>query len=107
MSLDLNPRRRLRIVAIIDIIKGVTILSVGLGILRAQKPRAGARRAISVALLDLDPTQGVAVQFHRISACGRHGARLADDICRGLCLAALCRGLRSCGLPDPGRVGLA
>lgn len=36
MTMHLDNRKRLRIVAIIDIFKGVTILSIGLGILRAQ-----------------------------------------------------------------------
>ena len=36
MAFLLNPRIRLRIVAVIDVIKGIAILSVGLGILRAQ-----------------------------------------------------------------------
>jgi len=63
MSLDLNPRRRLRIVAIIDIIKGITILSVGLGILRAQSHVLEHGGQALLRLLDLDPTQGAAFRF--------------------------------------------
>jgi uncharacterized membrane protein (DUF2068 family) len=63
MSLELNPRRRLRIVAVIDIIKGVTILSVGLGILRAQSHVLEHGGQALLRLLDLDPAQGAAFRF--------------------------------------------
>ena len=63
MSLELNPRRRLRIVAIIDIVKGITILSVGLGILRAQSHVLEHGGQTLLRLLDLDPTQGAPYKF--------------------------------------------
>lgn len=63
MSLELNPRRRLRIVAIIDIIKGITILSVGLGIFRAQSHVLEDGGHVLLRLLDLDPTQGAPYKF--------------------------------------------
>jgi uncharacterized membrane protein (DUF2068 family) len=63
MSLNLNPRRRLRIVAIIDIIKGITILSAGLGILRAQSHALENGGHTLLRLLDLDPMQGAPHRF--------------------------------------------
>jgi uncharacterized membrane protein (DUF2068 family) len=63
MALELNPRRRLRIVAIIDIIKGITILSAGLGILRAQSHVLENGGHILLRLLDLDPVQGAPHRF--------------------------------------------
>jgi len=63
MSMNLNPRRRLRIVAIIDIVKGLLILSIGLGILRGKSNVLEHGGEILLRLLDLDPTQGVPFKF--------------------------------------------
>ncbi len=63
MSLNLNPRKRLRIVAVIDIIKGSTILAMGLGILRAQSHVLEQGGQSLLRLLDLDPTQGAPYKF--------------------------------------------
>ena len=63
MSLNLNPRRRLRIVAVIDIIKGSTILAMGLGILRAQSHALEQGGQSLLRLFDLDPTQGAPYKF--------------------------------------------
>ncbi|MEO8002304.1 MAG: DUF2127 domain-containing protein [Arenimonas sp.] len=63
MSLNLNPRRRLRIVAAIDILKGLTILSVGLGILRAQSHVLEHGGQALLRLLDLDPSTGAPFKF--------------------------------------------
>jgi uncharacterized membrane protein (DUF2068 family) len=63
MSIELNARRKLRIVSIIDIIKGTTILAVGLGILRAHSHVLEHGGQALLRLLDLDPTQGAAYKF--------------------------------------------
>jgi len=63
MTMALNPRRRLRIVAIIDIIKGVTILSVGLGILQAQSHVLEHGGQALMRMLDLNQNLGAAHQL--------------------------------------------
>ncbi len=63
MSLNLNPRRRLRIVAVIDIVKGSAILAMGLGIFRAQSHVLENGGQFLLRLLELDPTQGAPYKF--------------------------------------------
>lgn len=63
MSIELNARRRLQIVSIIDIIKGVTILAIGLGIMQADSHVLEQGGQFLVRLLDLDPKLGAPRKF--------------------------------------------
>ena len=62
-ALHLNARRKLRIVAAIDIFKGVAILAIGLGILSAQSHVLENGGAALLRLLDIDATLGVPRRF--------------------------------------------
>jgi uncharacterized membrane protein (DUF2068 family) len=61
--MQLNARRRLRIVSIIDIIKGLTILAIGLGIMQADSHVLEHGGQFLVSLLDLDPKLGAPRKF--------------------------------------------
>lgn len=63
MSMDLDTRNRLRIVAMIDIVKAVAILSIGLGILRAQSHALEHGGVALMRILDLDSSIGAPHQF--------------------------------------------
>lgn len=63
MSITLGARRRLRIVSIIDIIKGIVILSVGLGILRAQSHVLEHGGQALMRMLDLNQNLGAPHKF--------------------------------------------
>jgi len=63
MSVPLGARKRLRIVAVIDIIKGLTILAVGLGIMQADSHVLEHGGQFLVRLLDLDPKFGAPRKF--------------------------------------------
>lgn len=63
MSIELNPRRRLRIVAIIDIFKGIIFLAMGLGVLRGKSNVLEHAGQVLLRLLDLDPSAGVPFKF--------------------------------------------
>ncbi|MEO6173102.1 MAG: DUF2127 domain-containing protein [Arenimonas sp.] len=63
MTMQLDNRKRLRIVAIIDIFKSVIILSVGLGIFRAHSNVLEHGGQVLLRLLDLDPTVGAPFKF--------------------------------------------
>jgi uncharacterized membrane protein (DUF2068 family) len=63
MSMDLDARKRLRIVAIIDIIKGLSILAIGLGIMQADSHVLEHGGQFLVHLLDLDPKFGAPRKF--------------------------------------------
>ena len=53
-ALHLNARRKLRIVAIIDIIKGAVILAIGLGLLNAHSHVLESGGVSLLRLLDID-----------------------------------------------------
>jgi uncharacterized membrane protein (DUF2068 family) len=59
----LPPRRKLRVVAIIDIVKAVVILAAGLGVLEARSTVLENGGLALLHLLDLDPTRGAARAF--------------------------------------------
>jgi uncharacterized membrane protein (DUF2068 family) len=59
----LPPRRKLRIVAWIDIAKAATILAAGLGILKANSSVLENGGRTLLRLLELDPTRGAAHAF--------------------------------------------
>lgn len=63
MSIGLDARRRLRIVSIIDVIKGVAILSVGLGILHAQSHVLEHGGQALIRMLDLNENLGAPHKF--------------------------------------------
>lgn len=63
MAILLNPGTRLRIVAIIDVIKGIAILSVGLGILRAQSHVLEHGGQTLMRMLDLNQNLGAPHKF--------------------------------------------
>ena len=62
-ALHLDARRKLRIVAGIDIFKGVAILAIGLGILGAHSHVLENGGAALLRLLDIDATLGVPRRF--------------------------------------------
>ncbi|MFA6987150.1 MAG: DUF2127 domain-containing protein, partial [Arenimonas sp.] len=62
-ALHLDARRKLRIVAVVDIIKGVTILAIGFGILSAHSNVLENGGVSLLRLLDIDPTLGVPRKF--------------------------------------------
>lgn len=62
-ALHLNARRKLRIVAVVDIIKGATILAIGFGILSAHSHVLENGGVSLLRLLDIDPTLGVPRKF--------------------------------------------
>ncbi len=75
MSMTLDARRRLRIVSIIDIIKGVAILSVGLGILHAQSHVLEHGGQVLIRMLDLNENLGAPHKFIQLlhAADMKHG----------------------------------
>ena len=62
-ALHLNARRKLRIVAVVDVIKGATILAIGFGILSAHSHVLENGGVSLLKLLDIDPTLGMARKF--------------------------------------------
>jgi len=62
-ALHLNARRKLRTVAVIDIIKGAAILAIGFGILSAHSHVLENGGVSLLRLLDLDPALGVPRKF--------------------------------------------
>ena len=62
-ALHLNARRKLRIVAVIDVLKGAAILAIGFGILSAHSHVLENGGVSLLRLLDLDPTLGMPRKF--------------------------------------------
>ncbi len=62
-ALHLNARRKLRIVAIIDVIKGASILAIGLGILSAHSNVLENGGNAMLRLLDIDSTLAIPRKF--------------------------------------------
>ena len=62
-ALHLDARRKLRIVAIVDIIKGVTILAIGFGLLNASSHVLEHGGVWLLRLLDVDPTLAMPRKF--------------------------------------------
>jgi uncharacterized membrane protein (DUF2068 family) len=62
-ALHLNQRRKLRIVAVVDMIKGVTILAIGFGILSAHSHVLENGGVSLLRLLDINPTLVMARRF--------------------------------------------
>jgi len=62
-ALHLNARRKLRIVAIIDVIKGASVLAIGLGLLNAHSHVLENGGVSLLNLLDIDPTLGLPRKF--------------------------------------------
>ena len=62
-ALHLNARRKLRIVAVVDIFKGLAILAIGFGILNAHSHVLENGGVSLLRLLDIDPTLGVPRKF--------------------------------------------
>ena len=62
-ALHLNARRKLRIVAVIDVVKGAAILAIGFGILSAHSNVLENGGVSLLRLLDIDPTLGVPRKF--------------------------------------------
>jgi hypothetical protein len=58
-ALHLNARRKLRIVAVIDIIKGASVLAIGFGLLSAHSHVLENGGVSLLRLLDIDPTLGL------------------------------------------------
>lgn len=81
-ALHLDARRKLRIVAVIDLIKGATVLAIGFGILSAQSHVLENGGVSLLRLLDIDPTLGVARKFVALlhAADTEHGLLLLAAI---------------------------
>lgn len=95
MSLELSTRRRLRIVSVIDIIKGAAILSIGLGILQAQSHVLEHGGEALVRMLDLNQNLGASHKFIEIL----HAADLQHGLLMVFALAyALIRFVEAYGL---------
>lgn len=62
-ALHLNARRKLRIVAVVDMVKGATILAIGFGILSAHSHVLENGGVSLLRLLDIDPTLGIPRKF--------------------------------------------
>ena len=62
-ALHLDARRKLRIVAVIDIVKGVLVLGIALGILNASSHVLEDGGHALLRLLDLDPGRGLPRKF--------------------------------------------
>lgn len=62
-ALHLNARRKLRIVAVVDIFKGLAILAIGFGILNAHSHVLENGGVSLLRLLDIDATLGVPRKF--------------------------------------------
>ena len=74
-ALHLNSQRKLRIVAVIDVVKGATVLAIGLGLLSAQSHVLENGGVSLLQLLDIDPTLGLPRKFLRLlhAADTEHG----------------------------------
>jgi uncharacterized membrane protein (DUF2068 family) len=74
-ALHLDARRKLRIVAIVDIVKGVMILAIGFGLLGANSHVLENGGAWLLRLLDVDATLSVPRKFLALlqAADGEHG----------------------------------
>ena len=62
-ALHLNARRKLRIVAVVDMFKGLAILAIGFGILNAHSHVLENGGVSLLRLLDIDPSLGVPRKF--------------------------------------------
>ena len=62
-ALHLDARRKLRIVAVIDMVKGAAVLAIGFGILSARSHVLENGGVSLLRLLDIDPTLGVPRKF--------------------------------------------
>lgn len=62
-ALHLNARRKLRIVAVIDVVKGAAILAIGFGILSAHSHVLENGGVSLLRLLDIDPELGLPRKF--------------------------------------------
>jgi uncharacterized membrane protein (DUF2068 family) len=62
-ALHLDARRKLRIVSMIDVVKGLTILAIGFGILSAHSHVLENGGVSLLRLLDIDPTAGTSRKF--------------------------------------------
>jgi len=62
-ALHLNARRKLRVVAVIDMVKGAVILAIGFGILSAHSNVLENGGISLLRLLDIDPTLNVPRKF--------------------------------------------
>jgi uncharacterized membrane protein (DUF2068 family) len=62
-ALHLNARRKLRIVAVVDMVKGATILAIGFGILSAHSHVLENGGVSLLRQLDIDATLGVPRKF--------------------------------------------
>ena len=60
---DLANRRRLRVVAVVDVIKGVLILAIALGVLNASSHVLEHGGQALLRLLDMDPHLGLPHKF--------------------------------------------
>jgi uncharacterized membrane protein (DUF2068 family) len=74
-ALHLNARRKLRIVAMIDVIKGAAVLAIGFGILSAHSHVLENGGVSLLRLLDIDPGLGTARKFLALlhAADSEHG----------------------------------
>jgi len=62
-ALHLDARRKLRIVSMIDVVKGLTILAIGFGILSAHSHVLENGGVSLLRLLDIDPSAGASRKF--------------------------------------------
>ena len=74
-ALHLDARRKLRIVAGIDLVKGLVILAIGFGLLSAHSHVLENGGVSLLRLLDIDPTLGLARRFLALlhAADSEHG----------------------------------
>jgi uncharacterized membrane protein (DUF2068 family) len=74
-ALHLNARRKLRIVAVIDMVKGAAVLAIGFGILSAHSHVLENGGVSLLRLLDINPGLGVARRFLALlhAADSEHG----------------------------------
>lgn len=74
-ALHLDARRKLRIVALVDIVKGVMILAIGFGLLGANSHVLENGGAWLLRLLDVDATLSMPRRFLALlhAADGEHG----------------------------------
>ena len=94
-ALHLNARRKLRIVALVDVVKALVVLAMAFGLLRAGGHALEHGGATVLRLLDIDPTLGVARRFLAFlhSADSEHGL-----LVMAACAYALLRFIESWGL---------
>jgi len=62
-ALHLNVRRKLRIVAVVDVVKGAIILAIGFGLLNAHSHILENGGVSLLRMLDIDATLGVPRKF--------------------------------------------